>query len=53
MQGSKTNLQQDTEFIRLAVAAKQWGVSQDYLRFLIFKKKLHGEKFGRNWVTKR
>ena len=53
MQGSKTNLQQDTEFIRLAVAAKQWGVSQDYLRFLIFKKKLRGEKFGRNWVTKR
>lgn len=50
---NKVNSQQDTEFIRLAVAAKQWGVSQDYLRFLIFKKRLHGEKFGRNWVTKR
>lgn len=47
----KTDLQQNTEFIRLAVAAKQWGVSQDYLRFLIFKKKLHGKKFGRNWTT--
>ena len=39
------------EFLPLSVAAKQWGVSQDYLRFLIFKKKLRGEKIGRNWVT--
>lgn len=50
---NKTRSEQDTEFIRLAVAAKQWGVSQNYLRFLIFKKRLRGEKFGRNWVTKR
>lgn len=50
---NKTDLQQNTEFIRLAVAARQLGVSQDYLRFLIFKKKLRGEKFGRNWMTKR
>ncbi|GEM_PF-446706 len=40
------------EFLPLSVAAKKWGVSQDYLRFLIFKKKLRGEKVGRNWVTK-
>ncbi|MEK7172915.1 MAG: hypothetical protein AAB740_02985, partial [Patescibacteria group bacterium] len=39
------------EFMPLAQAAKVYGVSQDYLRFLIFKKRLHGEKFGRNWVT--
>lgn len=37
----------------MAEAAKEWKVSQDYLRFLIFKKKLKGVKFGRNWVTKR
>ncbi|MDP3778518.1 MAG: hypothetical protein Q8R30_00535 [bacterium] len=48
---SKKNSQQDTEFLSLAVAAKHWGVSQDYLRFLIFKKKLQGQKFGRNWMT--
>ena len=35
----------------LAEAAKERGVSQDYLRFLIFKKKLQGQKMGRNWVT--
>ena len=44
-------MQQGTEFIKLSVAAKQWGVSQNYLRFLIFKKKLRGKKFGRNWMT--
>ena len=44
---------ESTEFLPLSVAAKQWGVSQDYLRFLIFKKKLRGEKMGRNWVIKQ
>ncbi|MBI4224807.1 MAG: hypothetical protein HY617_00600, partial [Candidatus Sungbacteria bacterium] len=38
-------------YLSLADAAKERGVSQDYLRFLIFKKKLHGLKIGRNWVT--
>lgn len=39
------------DFLSLADAAKKFGVSHDYLRFLIFKKKLRGAKFGRNWVT--
>ena len=43
--------EKNIEFLPLASAAKKWGVSQDYLRFLIFKKKLRGEKLGRNWVT--
>src|SRR3989344_464956 len=38
-------------YLSLASAAKERGVSQDYLRFLIFKKKLQGLKIGRNWVT--
>ncbi|MBI3442823.1 MAG: NYN domain-containing protein, partial [Candidatus Sungbacteria bacterium] len=38
-------------YLSLARAAKERGVSQDYLRFLIFKKKLQGLKIGRNWVT--
>ena len=37
--------------LSLADAAKAWGVSQDYLRFLIFKKKLRAVKIGRNWMT--
>lgn len=44
---------QEHDFLSLADAAKQWQVSQDYLRFLIFKKKLRAMKFGRNWVTKK
>jgi lambda repressor-like predicted transcriptional regulator len=39
------------ELLSLNEAAKEREVSQDYLRFLIFKKKLKGEKIGRNWVT--
>lgn len=39
------------KYLSLAHAAKERGVSQDYLRFLIFKKKLQGLKIGRNWVT--
>lgn len=39
------------EFISLADAAKIYGVSKDYLRLLIFKGKLQGKKFGRNWMT--
>lgn len=37
--------------LSLADAARRWGVSQDYLRFLIFKKKLSAVKVGRNWMT--
>ncbi|MEK7560490.1 MAG: hypothetical protein AAB539_00865, partial [Patescibacteria group bacterium] len=39
------------KFLSLFDAARQRGVSRDYLRFLIFKKQLHGIKLGRNWVT--
>ncbi len=39
------------QFISLADAAKIYGVSKDYLRLLIFKGKLQGKKFGRNWMT--
>ncbi len=39
------------DFLPLVDAAKLYGVSKDYLRFLIFKKKLRGRKLGRNWVT--
>src|SRR3989344_7269906 len=41
------------EYHTLADIAKEFGVSQDYLRFLIFKKKLKAAKFGRNWFTTR
>ncbi len=41
-----------SDFLSLSAAAKQSGVSQDYLRFLIFKKRLRGQKIGRNWVTR-
>ena len=46
-------LEETAEFLPLSIAAKQWGVSQDYLRFLIFKKKLRAQKLGRNWVTRQ
>lgn len=39
------------QFMSLADAAKIYGVSKDYLRLLIFKGKLRGKKFGRNWMT--
>ncbi len=41
------------EYRSLADIAKEFKVSQDYLRFLIFKKRLHAAKFGRNWFTTR
>lgn len=41
------------EYRSLADIAKEFKVSQDYLRFLIFKKRLHATKFGRNWFTTR
>lgn len=47
------DIKENAEFLTLSQAAKEYGVSQDYLRFLIFKKKLQGTKFGRNWVTTR
>ncbi len=40
-----------SEYKTLAEIAKEFGVSQDYLRFLIFKKRLRAAKFGRNWFT--
>ena len=46
-------LKKSEEFLSLAEAAKEFDVSQNYLRFLIFKKKLQGVKMGRNWVTTR
>ena len=46
-------MKENIEFLPLSVAAKKWGVSQDYLRFLIFKKRLRAEKLGRNWVTRQ
>ena len=49
----KKNNSDRGQFLSLSEAAKKWGVSQDYLRFLIFKKKLRAVKFGRNWVTKQ
>jgi len=39
------------EYRTLGELAKEFEVSQDYLRFLIFKKKLKAVKFGRNWFT--
>jgi len=41
------------EYRSLADIAKEFKVSQDYLRFLIFKKRLRAAKFGRNWFTTR
>ncbi len=49
----REHLNERDGFLPLSVAAKKWGVGQDYLRFLIFKKKLKGKKFGRNWVTRQ
>ena len=46
MPKNKKNTEKNNDFLPLSIAAKQWGVSQDYLRFLIFKKKLRGEKYG-------
>ncbi|MDP3770530.1 MAG: hypothetical protein Q8R40_06370 [bacterium] len=48
----QSNLSPENYYLSLAEAGKQWKVSQNYLRFLIFKKKLRAVKFGRNWVTK-
>src|SRR3989344_3130400 len=39
------------KYFSLAEIAPKYGVSQDYLRFLIFKKKLRGKKIGKNWTT--
>lgn len=49
---NQSNLSLESHYLSLAEAGKQWKVSQDYLRFLIFKKRLRAVKFGRNWVTK-
>ena len=42
-----------SEHISLMDAAREYGFSRDYLRFLIFKNELRGEKIGRNWTVKR
>ncbi len=53
MAAAKLDPSNQNDFLPLAEAAKIYGVAPDYLRFLIFKKKLRGVKFGRNWVTTR
>ena len=45
--------QTNVGFVGIAEAAKQANVSQEYLRFLIFKKKLHAVKSGRMWLIKQ
>ena len=39
------------ELIPLSEAAKISGLTQDYLRYLIRKKRLWGKKIGWSWVT--
>src|SRR3989344_13006 len=41
----------ENKYLPLAEAAQIKGVSQDYLRLLIFRKNLRGVKLGRNWFT--
>lgn len=44
------NSASSAQYLSLAEAAEIKGVNQDYLRLLIFRKKLRAIKFGRNWV---
>jgi hypothetical protein len=44
---------QDSELFILSDIAQEFGVSREYFRFLIFKKKLRAVKVGRNWYTSR
>lgn len=50
-ENTQNKIDRQEKYLSLAEAAKEWKVSHDYLRFLIFKKKLQGLKIGRNWVT--
>ena len=47
------SLQANVGFLNISQAAKQANVSQEYLRFLIFKKKLRATKSGRAWLIKQ
>ena len=42
--------QTNVGFLTITEAAERVNVSQEYLRFLIFKKRLHARKFGRRWL---
>ena len=44
------NEQTNVGFLTIMEAAQRVNVSQEYLRFLIFKKRLHARKFGRRWL---
>lgn len=44
---SRTIEQTNAGFLTIAEAASHWNVSQEYLRFLIFKKKLRATKSGK------
>lgn len=46
-------MEENRKLILLSHAAKEFGVSQNYLRFLIFKKKLRGKKIGQKWCVTR
>ena len=46
----QTNEQTNVGFLTIVEAAQRVNVSQEYLRFLIFKKRLHARKFGRRWL---
>ena len=48
-----SNTDKTSEYISLAQAAKETGISKDYFRICIQKNYLRGIKFGRNWVTKK
>jgi excisionase family DNA binding protein len=41
------------EFVGIAEAAELVGVSQVYVRRLLEKKRLEGQKFGRDWIATR
>jgi hypothetical protein len=44
---------ENQNYISLSEAAKIFGYSPEYLNFLIRQGKLKGQKFGRNWMTKK
>ncbi|PIP29333.1 hypothetical protein COX27_01940, partial [Candidatus Kuenenbacteria bacterium CG23_combo_of_CG06-09_8_20_14_all_36_9] len=50
---SKNQLAHSDGFISLAEASGLCTYSQEYLSLLVRKKLLQGEKFGRNWFTKK
>ena len=44
------NEQTNADLLTITEAAKRVNVSEEYLRFLIFKKRLRARKFGRRWL---